>query len=78
MVRHRRMRRAPTFGVACVLDWPAMACARTGALVTGGTTGLGFAIAERFPAEGARVVITGRDLDLPHVLTEFPPGPPDL
>jgi NAD(P)-dependent dehydrogenase (short-subunit alcohol dehydrogenase family) len=34
------------------------------ALVTGGTTGLGFAIAERFLAEGARVVITGRDLDL--------------
>jgi NAD(P)-dependent dehydrogenase (short-subunit alcohol dehydrogenase family) len=34
------------------------------ALVTGGTTGLGFAIAERFLAEGAEVVITGRDLDL--------------
>jgi NAD(P)-dependent dehydrogenase (short-subunit alcohol dehydrogenase family) len=34
------------------------------ALVTGGTTGLGFAIAERFLAEGARVVITGRDVDL--------------
>jgi len=28
-------------------------------LVTGGTTGLGLAIAERFGAEGARVVITG-------------------
>jgi meso-butanediol dehydrogenase / (S,S)-butanediol dehydrogenase / diacetyl reductase len=34
------------------------------ALVTGGTTGLGFAIAERFLAEGARVVVTGRDADL--------------
>src|SRR5512135_2789207 len=31
------------------------------ALVTGGTTGLGLAIAERFGAEGARVVVTGRD-----------------
>lgn len=34
------------------------------ALVTGGTTGLGFAIAERFLAEGARAIITGRDPDL--------------
>jgi NAD(P)-dependent dehydrogenase (short-subunit alcohol dehydrogenase family) len=34
------------------------------ALVTGGTTGLGLAIAERFGREGARVVITGRDQDL--------------
>jgi NAD(P)-dependent dehydrogenase (short-subunit alcohol dehydrogenase family) len=33
-------------------------------LVTGGTTGLGFAIAERFLREGARVVVTGRDEDL--------------
>ncbi len=32
-----------------------------GALITGGTTGIGFAIAERFLAEGAAVVITGRD-----------------
>jgi len=31
------------------------------ALITGGTTGLGLAIAERFVGEGARVVITGRD-----------------
>lgn len=34
------------------------------ALVTGGTTGLGLAVAERFLGEGARVVVTGRDLDL--------------
>ena len=34
------------------------------ALVTGGTTGLGLAIADRFRREGAQVVITGRDRDL--------------
>jgi NAD(P)-dependent dehydrogenase (short-subunit alcohol dehydrogenase family) len=34
------------------------------ALVTGGTTGLGLAIAGRFLAEGATVVITGRDREL--------------
>ena len=33
-------------------------------LVTGGTTGLGFAIAERFLHEGARVVVTGRNQEL--------------
>jgi NAD(P)-dependent dehydrogenase (short-subunit alcohol dehydrogenase family) len=32
-----------------------------GALITGGTSGIGLAIAERFLAEGAAVVITGRD-----------------
>jgi NAD(P)-dependent dehydrogenase (short-subunit alcohol dehydrogenase family) len=34
------------------------------ALVTGGTTGIGFAIAERFLGEGARVVVTGRNQEL--------------
>lgn len=34
------------------------------ALVTGGTTGIGLAIAERFLHEGAAVVVTGRDPDL--------------
>ena len=33
-------------------------------LVTGGTTGIGFAIAGRFLAEGARVVVTGRDQEV--------------
>jgi len=34
------------------------------ALITGGTTGLGFAIARRFLEEGAAVVLTGRDAAL--------------
>src|SRR5579859_872182 len=34
------------------------------ALVTGGTTGIGFAIAERFLREGARVAVTGRNQEL--------------
>src|SRR6202012_3747818 len=33
-------------------------------LVTGGTTGIGFAIAERFLREGAKVVVTGRNQEL--------------
>jgi NAD(P)-dependent dehydrogenase (short-subunit alcohol dehydrogenase family) len=34
------------------------------ALVTGGTSGIGYAIADRFLREGATVVITGRDQEL--------------
>jgi NAD(P)-dependent dehydrogenase (short-subunit alcohol dehydrogenase family) len=33
-------------------------------LVTGGTTGIGLAIADRFLREGARAVVTGRDREL--------------
>jgi NAD(P)-dependent dehydrogenase (short-subunit alcohol dehydrogenase family) len=33
-------------------------------LVTGGTTGVGFGIAERFLHEGASVVVTGRNQEL--------------
>src|SRR5712675_1072818 len=44
------------------LDWPAMGLLQgKRALITGGTTGLGQAVAGRYLAEGARVVITGRD-----------------
>jgi NAD(P)-dependent dehydrogenase (short-subunit alcohol dehydrogenase family) len=46
------------------------------ALVTGGTTGLGYAIAERFVAEGARVVITGRNVDLGREALERLGAPP--
>jgi NAD(P)-dependent dehydrogenase (short-subunit alcohol dehydrogenase family) len=34
------------------------------ALITGGTTGLGLAVAGRFQGEGARVAVTGRDRSL--------------
>src|SRR5690348_7078703 len=45
------------------------------ALVTGGTTGLGLAIAGRFLQEGARVVITGRDRSLgERAAAELGPG----
>ncbi len=48
-----------------LLDWAPMALLDgKRALITGGTTGLGLAIAERFLSEGARVVITGRDREL--------------
>lgn len=45
------------------------------ALITGGTTGLGKAIAARFIREGARVVITGRDEAI-GATTQADLGPP--
>ncbi len=45
------------------------------ALVTGGGTGIGLAVAQRFVAEGAKVCITGRRQDvLDEALRSFPPG----
>jgi meso-butanediol dehydrogenase/(S,S)-butanediol dehydrogenase/diacetyl reductase len=45
------------------------------ALITGGGTGIGFAIARRFVAEGSRVVITGRRQEvLDKALQQFPAG----
>jgi meso-butanediol dehydrogenase/(S,S)-butanediol dehydrogenase/diacetyl reductase len=45
------------------------------ALITGGGTGIGFAIAQRFIAEGSRVVITGRRQEvLDKAVQQFPAG----
>jgi meso-butanediol dehydrogenase / (S,S)-butanediol dehydrogenase / diacetyl reductase len=45
------------------------------ALITGGGTGIGAAVAERFTAEGARVCITGRrQQPLDAVIASLPPG----
>ncbi len=45
------------------------------ALVTGGGTGIGLAVAQRFVAEGAMVCITGRRQDvLEEALRSFPPS----
>lgn len=45
------------------------------AVVTGGSTGIGLAIAQRFTAEGARVFITGRrQLKLDEAVAKIGPG----
>lgn len=45
------------------------------ALITGGGTGIGLAVAQRFVAEGAKVCVTGRRQDvLDKALRSFPPG----
>lgn len=45
------------------------------ALITGGGTGIGFAIARRFIAEGSKVVITGRRQEvLDKAVQQFPAG----
>jgi NAD(P)-dependent dehydrogenase (short-subunit alcohol dehydrogenase family) len=45
------------------------------ALITGGGTGIGAAIAGRFVSDGARVCIAGLyDSDLENVLTSLPAG----
>lgn len=49
------------------------------ALVTGGTTGIGFATARRFVAEGARVIITGQNAErLARAARELPAADPVL
>ncbi len=45
------------------------------ALITGGGTGIGTAIAERFVAEGAKICITGRRQEMLHKVAQaLPPG----
>jgi NAD(P)-dependent dehydrogenase (short-subunit alcohol dehydrogenase family) len=52
------------FGGGVASDGLGSPTRRQAALVTGGTSGIGLAIASRFLREGASVVITGRNRDL--------------
>lgn len=45
------------------------------AIVTGGTLGIGFAIADKFVEEGAKVVITGRHADVGEAAAKKIGGP---
>lgn len=45
------------------------------AIVTGGTLGIGFAIANKFVEEGAKVVITGRHADVGEAAAKKIGGP---
>ncbi|MGD0662326.1 MAG: SDR family oxidoreductase [Syntrophorhabdales bacterium] len=52
-----------------------MRLAGKAALITGGGTGIGLAVAQKFVSEGAKVVITGRRRDvLEEAAKQFPPG----
>ena len=55
------MSTAATLPAASDLAPSARRLAGRTAVITGGTTGLGFAAAQRFLAEGARVLVTGQD-----------------
>ncbi len=52
-----------------------MKLAGKAALITGGGTGIGLAVAQKFVSEGAKVVITGRRRDvLEEAAIQFPAG----
>ncbi|WP_223961037.1 SDR family NAD(P)-dependent oxidoreductase [Paraburkholderia sabiae] len=60
-IRRAQSRRAAHWSSTC--EDEAMLLTHALAVVTGGSSGIGFATAERFVSEGARVVISGRNAD---------------